>query len=163
MAACMAPYLVPIIVSCPDSLADGKRFLLLDRQLDTASSGPTFLRHPKVAASGKDLVHRSQEIGIGRALGMGSDVDHVHVLSLPHKRLCEVTRAVKNTSAREPNLIPGRTGLRFCRTNPMIAGYVTVRNLGGIVRYIEWNPVSVGTVERAEMWPWSSASKIGDW
>jgi hypothetical protein len=41
----------------------------------------------------------------------------------------------------------------------MIAGCVTVRNLGGIVRYIEWNPVSVGTVERAEMWPWSSASK----
>ena len=32
------------------------------------------------------------------------------------------------------------------------------KELNGIVRYIEWNPVRAGLVESVDLWQWSSAS-----
>jgi putative transposase len=89
--------------------------------------------------------------------------NHVHVLLQPHKPLREVTRAVKNTSAREANLILGRTGLRFWQDESYDHWVRDGKELERIVRYIEWNPVRAGLAERAELWLWSSASKNVLW
>lgn len=89
--------------------------------------------------------------------------NHVHVLLQPHKPLREVTRAVKNTSAREANLILGRTGLRFWQDESYDHRVRDGKELERIVRYIEWNPVRAGLVGRAELWPWSSASENVVW
>ena len=89
--------------------------------------------------------------------------NHVHVLLQPHKPLREVTRAVKNTSAREANLILGRTGLRFWQDESYDHRVRDGKELERIVRYIEWNPVRAALVERVELWPWSSASENVVW
>jgi REP element-mobilizing transposase RayT len=83
--------------------------------------------------------------------------NHVHVLLQPHKPLREVTRAVKNTSARQANLILGRTGLRFWQDESYDRWVRDGKELQRSMRYIERNPVKAGLVERAELWPWSSA------
>ena len=85
-----------------DSLPEGRRFLLLDRQLDTASSGPTFLRHPQVAAAVLEtLLMAGKKWELYELFAWVIMWNHVHVLLQPHKRLSEITRAVKNTSARQ--------------------------------------------------------------
>jgi putative DNA methylase len=136
----------------------------LDRQLDSANSGPTFLRHPQVATSvARTLFIASRKWGLYELFAWVVMSNHVHVLLQPHKLLREVTRAVKNTSAREANLILGRTGLRFWQDESYDHWVRDSKELERIVRYIEWNPVRAGLVERSELWPWSSASEDVLW
>jgi putative transposase len=142
------------------SLTDGQRFLLLDRQLDTASSGPTFLKQPQVAAAVVDtLFLAGEKWGLYKLFTWVIMSNHVHVLLQPQKALREVTRAVKNTSAREANLILGRTGLPFWQDESYDHWVRDAQEFERIKRYIEWNPVKAGLVDQVEMWPWSSASK----
>src|SRR5450759_895832 len=84
--------------------------------------------------------------------------NHVHVLLNPHQALREVTRAVKSTSARQANLILGRSGFRFWQDECYDHWVRDAKEFDRIERYIEANPVRAGLVERIEDWPWSSGS-----
>src|SRR5207253_3834247 len=84
--------------------------------------------------------------------------NHVHVLLEPHKRLAEITRAVKNISAREANVLLGRTGLPFWQDESYDHWVRNDGEFARIVRYIEWNPVRAGLVGCPAEWRWSSAS-----
>jgi putative transposase len=127
------------------SVTEGRRFLLLDRELDSANSGPTFLRNPQVAASAaKTLFVAASKWGLYELFAWVAMSNHVHVLLQPYKLLREVTRAVKNTSARQANLILGRTGLRFWQDESYDHWVRDGKEFERIVRYIEWNPVRAG-------------------
>ena len=149
-----------------DSLPEGRRFLLMDRKLDSASTGPTFLKHPQVAtAVVETLFIAGKKWRLNDLFAWVIMSNHVHILLEPNKPLREVTRAVKNTSARQANLILGRTGQRFCQDESYDRWVRDAKEFDSITRYIESNPVQAGLVELAEMWPWSSASRawqVGD-
>jgi REP element-mobilizing transposase RayT len=141
------------------TLTEGQRFLALDRQLDSARSGPTWLKQPQVAAGVVDtLLRAEQQWGLYELFAWVVMSNHVHVLLTPHKALAEVTRAVKKTSAKQANLILGRAGHPFWQDESYDHWVRDEREFDRIVSYIEWNPVRAGLVERAEDWPWSSAS-----
>jgi putative transposase len=141
---------------------DGQRFLLLDQQLDVATSGPMFLKDPRVAAAVEEtLFLAGEKWELFDLFAWVVMSNHMHVLLQPHKSLQEITRAVKNTSARDANAILGRTGHPFWQTESFDHWVRNGRQFDSIVRYIEENPVKAGLVERAEMWPWSSASRTG--
>jgi len=154
--------------SLPDSsralaseMSEGQRFVERDRQLDSANSGPMFLKDPRVAtAVTETLFIAAHKWKLYDLLAWVLMSNHVHVLVQPHKPLCEATRAVKNTSARQANLILGRTGLPFWQDESYDHWVRDGKELQRIVQYIEWNPVRAGLVERPELWPWSSASNI---
>jgi putative transposase len=144
-----------------DSVTEGQRFVELDRQLDAATSGPMFLKNPQVAAAVVEaLFIAERKWKLYDLLAWVLMSNHVHVLLQPHKPLREVTRAVKNCSAREANLILGRTGLPFWQDESYDHWVRDGKELQRIVQYIEWNPVRAGLVERPELWPWSSAFNI---
>jgi REP element-mobilizing transposase RayT len=84
--------------------------------------------------------------------------NHVHVLLQPHKPMCEITRAVKNTSARQANTILGRSGHPFWQTESYDHWVRSGKQFDRIVEYIEANPVKAGLVDQPHQWPWSSAS-----
>jgi putative transposase len=141
------------------SLTEGQRFLALDREMDRASSGPTWLKQPSVAARVADtLLLAEQQWELYKMFAWVVMSNHVHVLLRPNKKLSDVTRAIKKTSATQANLILGRTGQPFWQEESYDHWVRDRREFDGIVRYIEWNPVRAGLVERAEDWPWSSAS-----
>jgi hypothetical protein len=71
--------------------------------------------------------------------------------------------AQTNTSVRQANLILGRTGLPFRRDESSHLWVRDGKQLERMVRYIEGNPERAGLVERAAMWPWSSALEIIVW
>jgi REP element-mobilizing transposase RayT len=141
------------------SLTEGERFLILDRQMDCASSGPTWLKHPAVAACVADtLLDSGQTWGLYKLFAWVLMSNHVHVLLTPHRKLADVTRAIKKTSATRANLILGRTGQPFWQDESYDHWVRDASEFDRIAGYIEWNPVRAGLVERAEDWPWSSAS-----
>ncbi len=140
---------------------EGKRFLALDREMDRAAAGPTWLKDARVAHCVVDtLLTGARQWGLYELLAWVVMANHVHVLLQASKPLREVTRAVKNTSARQANRLLGRTGLPFWQDESCDHWVRSAKELDRIVHYIEWNPVQAGLVERAEQWPWSSASPM---
>ena len=83
--------------------------------------------------------------------------NHVHVLVYPQAPLPRITKAVKNYSARQANVILGRTGQPFWQDESYDRWVRGPSELEKIVRYIERNPVSAGLVDSVEQWRWSSA------
>jgi putative transposase len=64
-----------------DALTEGRRFLLLDQQLDSANSGPMFLKYPEVAASvAKTLFMAARKWELYELLAWVMMSNHVHVL-----------------------------------------------------------------------------------
>jgi REP element-mobilizing transposase RayT len=137
----------------------GKRFLVLDREMDRAAAGPTWLRDARVA---RCVVHTlftgAKQWKLYELFAWVVMANHVHVLVQAHQPLWEVTRAVKNTSARQANRVLGRSGSPFWQDESYDHWVRNAKEFDRIVHYIEWNPVQAGLVERVEEWPWSSAS-----
>jgi putative transposase len=70
------------------ALTEGQRFLALDRQMDSARSGPTWLKHPQVAAGVvATLFLAEQQWGLYKLFAWVVMSNHVHVLLSPHKTL----------------------------------------------------------------------------
>ena len=149
--------------TCPTT--EGRRFSMLDRQLDAAKWGPTFLKYPEVAdAVTKTLFIGEREWKLYELFAWVVMSNHVHVLLTPHQPLRRITRAIKSASAREANRILGRSG-RFWQEESFDRWVRDGKEFARIVQYIEWNPVRAGLVERVEQWPCTSAAKawqIGD-
>ncbi|MGO9231316.1 MAG: transposase [Bryobacteraceae bacterium] len=140
-------------------MTQGQRFVAIDRWLDHAATGPTWLADPQIAQSViETVVARADRWGLYDLFAWVLMSNHVHMLVQPHKPLREVTRAVKNSSPRAANLILGRTRTPFWQDESFDRWVRDRDEFDRIVWYIEHNPVSAGLVERSEQWPWSSAS-----
>jgi REP-associated tyrosine transposase len=136
------------------SLSEGQRFVLLDRELDGANSGPMFLKNPQVAAAViETFLTAANKWDLCELFARVVMSNHVHLLIQPQNTLSEVTRAIKKTSARQANIILGRSGLPFWQDESYDHWIRNGKQFDRILQYIESNPV-----ERAEAWPWSSAS-----
>ncbi len=85
--------------------------------------------------------------------------NHVHMLMLPHVALPQITHWIKGRTAREANLLLGRTGEPFWQDESYDHWVRNEREFQRIVKYIEENPVSAGLVTKPEDWPWSSATR----
>jgi putative transposase len=73
--------------------------------------------------------------------------------------LPQITHWIKGRTAREGNLLLGRTGEPFWQDESYDHWVRNEREFHRIVKYIEWNPVSAGLVTKPEDWPWSSATR----
>ena len=136
-----------------------KAFLITDRFLDKASKGPLWLNDPAVAT----MVIEAIEFGESRLklyqlVAYVLMANHVHALWIPHAPLSRITHAIKSFTALEANQILGRRGKPFWQHESFDHWVRSETELRRIVRYIEYNPVRAGLVERVEIWPWSSAT-----
>jgi REP-associated tyrosine transposase len=150
------PY--PVMVQRQESNS-GRAFALQDRALDRCTNGPLWLGQPRIAA----LIAQAIQVGeVERQFyELASWVvmpNHVHLLVLPKKPLPVLTRWLTGSTARRANHLLGRTGRPFCQDESYDHCVRNRRELGGIIRYIENNPVSAGLVSSIELWPWSSAA-----
>jgi putative transposase len=138
---------------------EGRRFVVTDRLMARAVSGPTWLKDPRVATCVMEALFTGERQWQLYDLSAWVIMpNHVHVLLDPHKALSEVTRAVKSTSAREANQVLGRRGLPFWQDESYDHWVRDAKEFNRIVHYIESNPVDAGLASRIEDWAWSSAS-----
>jgi len=143
----------------PGKLSSGAAFVWMDRYLDSTRSGPMYLSQEPVARvvrealrSGVKLAH--YDLGAYAILS-----NHVHVLLLPKISPSRLLQSLKGVSARQANLILGRTGETFWQAESYDHWVRDERERQRIVSYIEENPVKAGLVQSAADYRWSSASR----
>jgi REP element-mobilizing transposase RayT len=140
-------------------LNSGQAFVWMDRYLDAARDGPTYLRHEQVARAVVASLQRGVDLGHYELRAWVLMANHVHVLLLPAVPPSRLLRALKSASARDANRVLGRTGEAFWQAESYDHWARSERELEGIVAYIENNPVRAGLAVRAEDYAWSSAAE----
>ncbi len=89
--------------------------------------------------------------------------NHVHVLvwPLPGHLLGEITKAWKGYTARQANLLLGRSGKPFWQRESFDHWVRSEEEEGRIGGYIRRNPVGAGLCSQPEEWRWGSARRAG--
>jgi REP element-mobilizing transposase RayT len=133
--------------------------LALDRQLDSASLGPLWLKDPRLARLVADSLRFGEsELGLYQLRAWVVMANHVHLVVFPQAPLWRITKAIKGYTARQANQLLGRTGRPFWQHESFDRWVRDCYELERIVRYVEANPVKAALVRSAEEWPWSSAA-----
>jgi len=142
----------------PGNPSSGKAFLLGDRELDRAASGPLWLKDPRIAQTVRQALKRGEhDFHLYDLLAWAIMPNHVHVVFQPFRELPEVTRWIKGSTARAANLLLGRTGQPFWQYESYDHCVRDSLELNRVIRYVERNPVAAGLVQAIEDWQWSSA------
>ncbi len=151
----------PLPVAPRDVLytAPGRAFVAADRALAQAG-GTSWLTDTRVARQVMKAIydgeHEREYYELQAWVVMPN---HVHLLILPRVALPKITQWIKGRTAREANLLLGRTGEPFWQEESYDHWVRTKQELGRIATYIEANPVAAGLAATPEDWPWSSATK----
>src|SRR5271157_635441 len=141
----------------------GRAFLAFDREVDKATFGPIWLRDARVARVVADaLLHGDTGRHFYRLRAWVIMPNHVHVLLRPMTPVPVITRWLKGSTARQANLILGRTGESFWQDESFDHRVRDEMELDRIVCYVEHNPVSAGLARNPRDWAWSSARLAGE-
>ena len=139
----------------------GKEFVKLDRILDAAKAGPTWLSDPEIAACCQFTLLHGARLGRYELFAYVIMPNHVHVLMQPHIPLARITNSVKGIAARNANVLLGRKGLPFWQDESFDHWIRHSAQLERVRHYIEHNPVKAGLTAAPESYPWSSAANVG--
>jgi putative transposase len=142
----------------PKKASAGEAFVWMDRYLDLARSGPTFLRQEAIAALVVKSLFRGVELGHYRLGSFVVMANHVHVLLLPEISPSRLLKSLKGHTAREANRLLGRTGEPFWQRESYDHLVRDSGEFSRIAAYIENNPLKAGLVESAQDYAWSSAN-----
>jgi len=133
----------------------------MDRILDSACTGPLFLRMPEIAQMMMDAVHyRDQRVYRLHAFVVMPN--HVHLLMTPLEAVSRVMQSLKRFTAREGNRVLGLTGHPFWQDESYDRLVRNDTEFDRIVHYIETNPVRAGFAATPEDFPWSSARRVSN-
>jgi REP element-mobilizing transposase RayT len=87
--------------------------------------------------------------------------NHFHVLLLPRISPSRLMQSLKGFTARQANLMLGRTGEPFWQAESYDHWVRNAEEWKRIVAYVEENPVKAGLVKSACDFPWSSTAQGG--
>jgi len=127
------------------------------RYLDSTRTGPRYLAQEAVARAVVASVRRGVLLGHYELGAYAILANHVHVLLLPKISPSRLLQSLKGTTARQANLILGRTGEPFWQAESYDHWVRDDSEWQRIAAYIEENPVKAGLVHRASDYRWSSA------
>jgi REP-associated tyrosine transposase len=136
----------------------GKRFLEMDRKLDTTRVGPRWLSDPDVANIVEAAIRRGAALDHYLLHAYVVMPNHVHLLIEPRLPLPRITQTIKGLSARTANLHLKRIGEPFWQDETFDHWIRNEAEFTRVHRYIEHNPVKAALANRAGDWRWSSAS-----
>jgi len=142
----------------PTGMTAGQAFVWMDRFLDQATEGPTWLKRDEIAKLVVDAVKYAEstlkQFDLHAYVVMSN---HVHMLVTPKVPPAKFMQSVKGFTAREANKILNRTGEPFWQSESYDHFVRNDEEFLKIRDYIEQNPVKAGIVMRAEDYRWSSA------
>jgi len=144
---------VPHNLRPPGTLTSGEAFVWLDRQIDNPRQGPLYLERAEIARIVVGSIRKGVELGHYELGAFVVMANHVHLLVRPLVPPDRLLRSLKGATAREANLLLGRTGEPFWQKESYDHW---VRNDGEFLKirgYLENNPVKAGLVSRLEDFP----------
>jgi putative transposase len=138
----------------------GEEFAEMDRALDAAKFGPTWLKIPEVANSVEDAFYfGASQLKLYSLIAYCVMPNHVHVVVFPKVDLRRITKSLKGFTARKANELLSRTGERFWQDESYDHWARSDKELQKIIAYVERSPVRAGLSPSIEDWAWSSASR----
>ena len=141
-----------------------RHFAILESCLDKATTGPTWLRDPRVADVVAEALHHRD--GKKYRLDAYSIMpNHVHSVFAPlayndvPQSLSSIMHSLKRTTARRANLILNRSGAFW--EHESFDHYIRNRaEWKRIVKYVLENPVKAGLVKHWKEWRWNYVRKL---
>ena len=97
----------------PQNVISGEAFVAMDRLLDQARGGPTFLRQPDITQLVMASIDYGAEIGQYETHAWVIVPNHVHLLLTPHVSVSKLLCSLKAATAKRANLLLERTGYPF--------------------------------------------------
>ena len=141
----------------PGKISSGAAFVWMDRFLDLARSGPMYLAQERVVQIVLESLKKGVLLGHYELGAYAIMANHVHVLLLPKIAPSRLLNSLKGVTARQANLLLGRTGETFWQAESYDHWVRDDNEWRRIVAYIENNPVKAGLVQQAADYRWSSA------
>jgi REP element-mobilizing transposase RayT len=142
----------------PSGLSAGKAFVWMDRFLDEARYGPTWLlREPVAQVTANSLHYAAETLGYFDLHAYVVMANHVHLLATPKVPPTKFLQSVKGYSAREANKLLGRTGEPFWQSESYDHWVRDGAEFQRVSAYIENNPVRAGLAAEPRAYRWSSA------
>jgi putative transposase len=137
-----------------------KEFAEMDRALDAAKFGPTWLKIPEVANLVEDAFYfGASQLKLYSLIAYCIMPNHVHMVVFTKVSLGRITKSLKGFTARRANEFLGRTGENFWQDESYDHWARSDKELQKIIAYVERNPVRAGLAASIEQWAWSSASQ----
>ncbi len=138
------------------NLTSGEAFLTMDRLLDQARCGPTFLKQPAIAELLLASLYCGSEIKHYDLHSWVIMPNHIHLLLTPQVSVSRLLNSLKSATARRANLILKRTGQPFWQDESYDHLVRHRDEFRRIRHYIEHNPVAAGLAKTPEQYRWSS-------
>jgi hypothetical protein len=110
---CLHGALPPARFAPPGKVSAGQAFVYMDRYLDTARTGPTWLKQAAIAKLIVDSVHRGVELGHYKLFAYVVMSNHVHLPIEPLVNPAKLMQSLKGATARGANRLLARTGDPF--------------------------------------------------
>jgi REP element-mobilizing transposase RayT len=137
---------------------DGRAFAAADRELDSATQGPAWLREREIAKCVAGIIREGAQVRhLYELVAFVVMPNHVHLLIDPNAPARNITQFVKGVSARRANALLGRTGQTFWQGESYDHWVRSSDERNRIIRYIEFNPVRAGLAKSPELFRRSSA------
>jgi REP element-mobilizing transposase RayT len=140
----------------PGVTTGGKAFVIMDRLLDTARTGPLHLRRPEFAEMMIEAIRYREREGHYALHAFVVMANHVHLLITPNVPVSKLTQSLKRATARDANRMLGATGQPFWQDESYDRWVRDGREFERIASYIENNPVNAGLCASPEEFCWSS-------
>lgn len=128
----------------PGKLSSGPAFVWMDRHLDAARCGPSYLAQDPIAYLLVESLRRGVPLGHYELGPYAIMPNHVHVLLLPKVSPSRLLQSLKGANARQANKILGRTGETFWQAESYDHWVRDEGEWRRIFAYIENNPVTAG-------------------
>ena len=130
----------------------------MDRYLDEARSGPTWLQRKEIASVvAQSIRYAEHELHFYNLHAWVIMRNHVHLLVSPRVSPARFLQSLKGYTAREANLLLQRTGQPFWQAESYDHWIRDQAEFNRVQRYIEENPVRAGIVASPDEYQWSSA------
>jgi REP element-mobilizing transposase RayT len=143
----------------PSDLTPSQSFAWIDRLLDSATCGPSWLRRPDVAETVVQALHYGESELRHYALHAYVVMpNHVHMLITPGVALPKILDSLKTSTAEIANRLLERGALPFWDAESYDY-WIQETEFEEICRYIERNPVKAALADEPCLYPWSSASR----
>ena len=138
----------------------GATFARKDRELDRTPLGPHWLKDPRIATVFAEALHHGEAVrGLYDLFAWVVMPNHVHLVLKPNRKLPEIMRWLKATTANRANRVMGKAGTAFWQGEYFDRWIRSEKELFSAICYVEQNPVTAGLVACPEDWPFSSAAK----
>jgi len=130
----------------------------MDRLLDEARTGPTYMRQPRLADMVLEAIeYNSGTLGHYELHAFAVMPNHVHMLVTPAVPIPLLTKSLKGITAKRGNAMLSRTGQPFWQEETFDRSVRNWQEFDRIHAYIEHNPVKAGLVIDPAEYRWSSA------